>query len=83
MKQLEAMNATIKDVVTKGFPPGLDGAGPCSMAHFTDMYNRALVGNFSEGKTGRWLGWIQGVLCGRGVLTLDECKEINKRFAEE
>lgn len=39
--------------------------------------------NFSEAKLGRWLGYAQGVLVANGCLTLDECKEINKRHVGE
>lgn len=38
--------------------------------------------DFSEGKLGRWLGWIQASGVAMGVLTLDECKELNKKWAD-
>lgn len=37
---------------------------------------------FSEAKLGRWLGWIQGVACAKNWMTLDEAKEVNKRYSD-
>lgn len=56
-------------------------ADPVSMEHVVDMYDRIRTGDFSQGKLNRWLGWMQAVCVMHGVLTLDECKEINKRHA--
>lgn len=39
-------------------------------------------GAFSEGKLGRWLGWIQCAGTAIGVLTLEECKAINKKWSD-
>lgn len=36
---------------------------------------------FSEAKMGRWLGYVQGVLVANGCLTLEECKQLNARYA--
>jgi hypothetical protein len=38
--------------------------------------------DFGEAKLGRWLGWMQAAGTALGVLTLDDCKEINKRWAD-
>lgn len=57
---------------------------PCSIDHFETMYE-AVKQNpsvFSDAKLGRWLGWVQGVLCGRSLVTLDEMKEINKKYSD-
>src|SRR5262245_45457327 len=63
---------------------------PCSKAHFSDMHSEMIIGQMhselprmSEGKMNRWLGWLQGVACARGILTLDEVKEINHRHRDE
>lgn len=32
---------------------------------------------WSDGKLGRWLGWIQASGCAMGLLSLEECKQIN------
>lgn len=37
----------------------------------------------SPAKLGRWLGWLQASFVANGVLTLDEAKEINQRWADE
>lgn len=52
-----------------------------SFDHFIDMYTRSLEPDFSLGKANRWLGWIQGVMCALELATLEEVKEINKRYA--
>lgn len=38
---------------------------------------------FSDAKLGRWLGYAQGVLVANGCMTLDEMKDLNRRFAED
>ncbi len=48
--------------------------------HIQGMEPR-LEGWFSEAKLGRWLGWAQGVACAKNWLTLDECKDINKKYS--
>lgn len=37
---------------------------------------------FSEAKLGRWLGWLQAAATAARALTLEECKEINRRYSE-
>lgn len=36
---------------------------------------------FSEGKMGRWLGWAQAAVVAMNLSSLDEMKEINKKWA--
>ncbi|MCW2315277.1 hypothetical protein M2322_000811 [Rhodoblastus acidophilus] len=62
--------------------------GETSIEHMRDMMRRidtnsdaTAPNGFSEAKLGRWLGWLQGVACGLGVLTLEEAKAINMRWA--
>lgn len=58
---------------------------PISMQrdHLNDMVNQMEAnenpqgGEFSEGKLGRWLGWLQASACAMGVITLDDAKQIN------
>lgn len=38
---------------------------------------------FSEAKLGRWLGWIQAALTAQGLLSLEEAKEINKKWSDK
>ena len=52
-----------------------------SFAHLLDMLARMKADEMSYGKQCRWLGWAQGVLAARGYLTLEQCKQINKRFS--
>lgn len=79
MRMLDGMAATLQLVEDKGFPPGLDKSGSCSLEHLTEMHGKMVDKDFSDAKMGRWLGWAQGMLCGRGILTLEECKEINRK----
>lgn len=36
---------------------------------------------FSEAKLGRWLGWAQGVACAMNWMSLNEAKQINKKYS--
>ena len=54
---------------------------PTSLMHLVSMSARMMEGGMSDAKLGRWLGYAQGVLVTRGLLTLEECKEINRSFA--
>lgn len=38
---------------------------------------------WSEGKTGRWLGFIQGVLCVQGITTISLERERNTKFSNK
>ncbi len=51
--------------------------------HLRDMRERIMDPNFSLGKANRWLGWVQGVLCGLELATLEEVKEINRRYTDD
>lgn len=57
----------------------------CSNEHLRGMLarmeRRHLTDEMSYGKMCRWLGWAQGVIVARGVATLDQTKEINRRHA--
>jgi len=49
-------------------------------AHIVDMRER-MPDDFSEAKLGRWLGWAQAAVVAAGCGTLEEMKQINKRFS--
>ncbi len=38
---------------------------------------------FSEGKLGRWLGWAQASVVAMGLASLEDMKEINKRWVDK
>ena len=59
-----------------------DEPGNCGKDHFVSMLQRASVGNFSQAKLGRWLGYMQGVLVAKEISTLDEMKELNRKYSE-
>lgn len=85
MNQIRAMEKTVSIAYdNRRLLPGEEGDG-VSYEHLANMYLRAASahasGEMSPAKLGRWLGYMQGVLVAKGVLTLDEAKEINKEFA--
>jgi len=79
MNQRGAIRATI--VAARQASSWFPKDGPCSIAHFEDMESR-LTDDMSDAKVGRWLGYIQGVMCALGPFPLDDLKAINKEFAD-
>lgn len=78
MNQLAAMRETL----TRAQECGMADIGGlvegCDYWHLQDMVERAQVGEFSEAKLGRWLGWMQCAVVAAGIgLTLDDMKQIN------
>lgn len=55
----------------------------CSLAHLEEMLNKMKKGDMSNGKANRWLGWAQGVLVVLGLATLEEMKQVNKRWRDD
>lgn len=53
------------------------------MEHLLEMATKVEQGGFSEAKMGRWLGWAQASCCAMGLLTLEECKEINMKWSDD
>lgn len=53
------------------------------ISHFEDMVNRMRAMSPHGGKINRWLGWMQGAATANGWLSLEECKAINKRHADQ
>ena len=84
MNQLAALIDTVSLAEARGMqllPPGL------GLAHLWSMVDRVQEakesGNpFSDSKLGRWLGWAQCAVVFSGISTLDEMKELNKRYAD-
>lgn len=60
------------------------------LTHLSHMYERVTgkgrldkdpAGEFSEGKLGRWLGWMQCAAYARGLMEAEELEELNRGFA--
>lgn len=85
MDMLAAMEETIAIAKGRRYDKQTNIENDISQEHFESMLSRMRAGMaegyFSEAKQGRWLGYIQGVLVARGFLSLEEAKEINKKFA--
>lgn len=79
MNQRDAMHETIAEMATeiKFREIFLHSDEQALVDHIIGMPAR--TEGFSEAKLGRWLGWIQGVACAKGWLTLEDCKRINQR----
>lgn len=83
MNMREAMKATLELAKERGYDNiGFEEIG-VDFPHLQSMYDRAMSSDiqFSEGKLGRWLGYVQGVLVANACCTLDEMKKLNERFA--
>jgi hypothetical protein len=83
MNMREAMRATLDLARDRGYGDiEFDEIG-VDMEHLQSMCDRAEASEepFSEGKLGRWLGYMQGVLVANQCVTLEEMKELNKAFA--
>lgn len=77
MDRLDAVRAA-QDLRARYFPgaePREDGA-PTGNEHLAWMVQQ-MCAALSEGKTMRWLGYIQGVLVARGA-SLADMKELNR-----
>ena len=90
MQQVEAARETIAIMNARtgsGTRHGVELPKDMQPDHLNDMLRRMEAdanpqgGRFSEGKLGRWLGWMQASCCALGVLSLDECKEINRKWS--
>lgn len=85
MRVIEAFEAILAILENRQHlaPPDWEG---CSLEHLRSMLSRmqeAESGHaFSEGKRNRWLGYIQGVAVASGIMTLNECKDLNRSFIE-
>ena len=86
MNQIEAFKETLNKC-RADWPPVDEPY--LSLSHHEDMLARIVAGciadaptGFSSAKLDRWLGWLQGVPAALGLLTLDECKAINQKWAD-
>ena len=87
MNQREAMRETFDLAVKNGMDNCLVETVGCDYTHLIDMYERILVADidpdqkpFSEVKLGRWLGWIQCAVVAAGFGSLEDMKQINKKW---
>jgi hypothetical protein len=85
MNQIEAFRETLARCEDRWPVPMF---GETSIEHMRDMLRRMETNSdatapngFSEAKLGRWLGYLQGVAVGLDAMTLEECKNINKKWA--
>lgn len=90
MRQREAFLASYALALERGFgktPISGWGADPeyLTPAHIDDMLRRWPKDNtgMSDAKQGRWLGWLQGIFCALGELSLDDCKRINMEHSDD
>lgn len=83
MNMREAMRATLDLARERGYGDVSFEEVGVDMQHLQSMYDRAEASEepFSEGKLGRWLGYMQGVLVANQCCTLEEMKDLNKAFA--
>lgn len=85
MNMVAAVGATLGFAYANGYYDiSFDEAG-VDFNHLKSMKDRIDENpkGFSEGKLGRWLGYMQGVLVANQCATLEQMKELNKRFADE
>lgn len=81
MDMRKAMRETLELAVASAMPEG-SAEDPLSLAHMRTMEARLRNANVSEGKLGRWLGWMQAALVAADVgVTLEDVKMINMRNA--
>lgn len=69
---IEAINPEIMEVA-ESHPDG-DGS-----RHMAWMFQEVAKGYMSIGKANRWIGWAQCLAMVYNHLTLDQCKDINRR----
>lgn len=83
MNQLAAMRETLTLAQEHGMADIAGFAEGCDYWHLQDMVERVDPDTFSEAKLGRWLGWAQCAVVAAGIgLTLDDMKEINRKWAD-
>lgn len=80
MNMIKAIEDTLDEAKARRYGERDFGDEGVSFEHLVSMLERIQENPelFSEGKIGRWLGYIQGVLVANGCLTLDEVKRINR-----
>ena len=81
MDMLEAARKTLALAEERGLSRCSEMRCPeTGFAHLTEMLRTMEAGEFSEGKMGRWLGWMQAcvVAASNGTLTLEDMKQVNR-----
>lgn len=87
MNQREAFRETLELARSHNMDNCSSGIFELDYPHLASMYQRILEADyttepFSETKIGRWLGWAQAAVVSNGCGSLEEMKQINKRWAE-
>lgn len=84
MDMIGAMHETLELAGQRGYEQSGTVGDGVSLIHLEDMCRRMSesTGTMSPTKMGRWLGWAQGVLAAKGVITLEEAKQINMRWSD-
>ena len=80
MNQRKAFKATMDLAYERGMHL-LHLRADMNFGHLEDMWRRVSREEMSESKLGRWLGWAQATVVASGVATLEEMKQINRRWS--
>lgn len=84
MNQLAAMYETLEEARKRGMTQQSGDNPTIDFPHLAEMYDRACIGNYSEAKLGRHLGWIQCAVVVADIgLTLEDMKQINLKHSGE
>ena len=54
--------------------------GTCAIYHLNNMQEKMVSEDFPDDKANRYLGYIQGVCVFSNALTVEQCKQINKKW---
>lgn len=52
-----------------------------SLIHLEEMLTKMRATDMSKAKMGRWLGWMQAAVVAATDLSLEDMKNINRKFA--
>jgi len=77
-----AMQATIELAQQRGMDDGLNKIPGMGYKHLYSMWTKVCFNDFSEAKLNRWLGWMQCAIVADGYATLEEMKELNRRYTD-
>lgn len=83
MNMIEAAKETLALARSVGMDNCESDKAELDYPHLESMLVKMSTEEMSEGKMGRWLGWMQAaVVCNCGELTLEHMKEINRKYAD-
>lgn len=84
MNMLEAARETMALAREHGMDNMSSDNSELDYPHLMEMLTKMEAGGMSEGKLGRWLGWMQAaVVAGTlGTVRLDDMKRINIKWAD-